>query len=163
VYLFGLPFAAIDQMLVFASYARKDTWRPAIAGIISIVIYTFTAWALLGKLGLLSLMVADAVKHFVHTLIMLWFLQRHLGGLSGYRIMNTAVKSIIAAVVTGLVAFGVAELIQTAAPITGFLGRLLLVSVSGAAGLAAYVAVVRVLDIPEAVSLMRLAKNKIKR
>ncbi|MCP5100451.1 MAG: murein biosynthesis integral membrane protein MurJ, partial [Chloroflexi bacterium] len=69
VYLFGLPFAAIDQMLVFASYARKDTWRPAIAGIISIVIYTFTAWALLGKLGLLSLMVADAVKHFVHTLI----------------------------------------------------------------------------------------------
>jgi putative peptidoglycan lipid II flippase len=30
LYLFGLPFAALDMMLVFASYARKDTWRPAL-------------------------------------------------------------------------------------------------------------------------------------
>ena len=33
VYLFGMPFAAVDQMLVFASYARKDTWRPALVGL----------------------------------------------------------------------------------------------------------------------------------
>ena len=37
IYVIGLPFAAVDQMLVFASYARKDTWRPALAGVISIV------------------------------------------------------------------------------------------------------------------------------
>ena len=47
VYLIGLPFAAVDQMLVFASYARKDTWRPALVGVISIVIYSITAVLLL--------------------------------------------------------------------------------------------------------------------
>src|SRR5690606_3054166 len=83
VYLIGMPFAAADQMLVFASYARKDTWRPALVGFIAILIYSLTAVALLGTLGLLSLMVADAVKHVVHTLIMLWLLRRQLGGLAG--------------------------------------------------------------------------------
>ena len=69
VYLVGMPFAAADQMLVFASYARKDTWRPALVGFISILIYSLTALVLLRPLGLLSLMVADAVKHVVHTII----------------------------------------------------------------------------------------------
>ena len=80
LYLIGLPFAALDMMLVFASYARKDTWRPALVGVISIVIYTIIALLLLEPLGLLSLMVADSIKHIIHTLIMLWLLQRHLGG-----------------------------------------------------------------------------------
>ncbi|MCA9970506.1 MAG: murein biosynthesis integral membrane protein MurJ, partial [Anaerolineales bacterium] len=53
-YLFGLPFAAVDQMLVFASYARKDTLRPALVGVVSIVIYLGTAVALRGPLGALG-------------------------------------------------------------------------------------------------------------
>ncbi len=65
VYLIGLPFAAVDQMLIFSSYARKDTWRPALVGVISIIIYSITAVILLRPLGLLSLMVADSVKHVV--------------------------------------------------------------------------------------------------
>jgi putative peptidoglycan lipid II flippase len=163
VYLFGLPFAAIDQMLVFASYARKDTWRPAVAGIISIVIYTFTAWGLLDSLGLLSLMAADAVKHFVHTVMMLWFLKRDLGGVSEYRIINTAVKSMLAAGVTGVIAFAVAQAMLSILPPTGFLERLVLVGTSGLAGLVAYLIMVRLLQIPEAESLVRLVKTKLKR
>ena len=33
-------------MLVFASYARKDTWRPALVGVITILIYLLVAIAL---------------------------------------------------------------------------------------------------------------------
>src|SRR5690606_21601993 len=58
-YLFGLPFAAVDQMLVFASYARKDTLRPALVGVVSIVVYVLVAALLLEPYGLLSLMIAD--------------------------------------------------------------------------------------------------------
>ncbi|MCP4428336.1 MAG: murein biosynthesis integral membrane protein MurJ [Chloroflexi bacterium] len=149
-YLFGLPFAAIDQMLVFASYARKDTWRPAVAGVISIAIYTITAVALLKPLGLLSLMVADAVKHFVHTLIMLWLLQRHLNGLAGYGVTGAGLKSLSAAVITGIVAYAAAQFTLHLLPENGFIYKLILVVIGGGGGLLAYAGMVYWLNIPEA-------------
>lgn len=163
VYLFGLPFAAVDQMLVFASYARKDTWRPALAGIISIVIYTLTAWLLLQPLSLLSLMVADAVKHFVHTLLMLWFLRRQIGGLSGYQIGTTVWKTATAALATGLAAYGTALLVTWGLPTESFLGRLALVGSSGIVGLLVFLQAARLLDIPEARTLVRMVMRKLKR
>lgn len=163
VYLFGLPFAAVDQMLVFASYARKDTWRPALAGIFSIVIYTFTAWFLLDELGLLSLMVADAIKHFVHTLIMLYFLQKQLGGLAGFHIWETVLKAVTAALFTGLAAYGIGHLISQVLPDVGFYGRLLQVVVSGGGGVSLFIVLARLLNIPEAWALFQLITRKLSR
>lgn len=161
VYLFGLPFAAVDQMLVFASYARKDTWRPALVGVVSIVVYSLTAVVLLRPLQLFSLMVADAVKHVVHTLIMVWLLQRHLGGLAGYKIMATLFKSIVAAAVTGVVAYLAAELLADFLLPIGFVPKLLVVAAGSAAGLLAYIAMVVILDVPEAKSLHKLLLQKL--
>ena len=155
VYLIGMPFAAADQMLVFASYARKDTWRPALVGFIAILIYSLTALTLLGSLGLLSLMVADAVKHVVHTLIMLWLLRRQLGGLAGNPVLWSAVKSLIAALLTGLVAFGAARLV-TGLTLTSPSNHLLPVITGGIAGLLAYTAAVFAFNIKETRALPNL-------
>lgn len=163
VYLAGLPFAAIDQMLVFASYARKDTWRPAVAGIISIVIYTGTAVLLLEPLGLYSLMVADAVKHFVHAMIMLWLLQRHLGGLRGFGISAATWKAIAASLVTGLVAYFAGETAVALLPFTGFLGKLLIVVLAGGVGLLTFLGLVRLLSITEVQMLHRTLGNRLRR
>lgn len=155
VYLVGMPFAAADQMLVFASYARKDTWRPALVGFISILIYSLTALVLLRPLGLLSLMVADAVKHVVHTMIMLWILHRQLGGLAGHTVLRSLFKSLVAAVLTGFVAFGAAQLfLQWDAPAA--LARLGPVLAGGLAGVAAYTICVFALNITETRALPRL-------
>jgi len=155
VYLIGMPFAAADQMLVFASYARKDTWRPALVGFISIIIYSLTALILLRPLGLLSLMVADAVKHVVHTMIMLWILRRQLGGLAGNPVLRSSAKSLLAAVLTGLAAFGAARLVDdlAAAPVVAQLAP---VVVGGLAGIVAYTASVFALNITETRALPRL-------
>ena len=155
VYLIGMPFAAADQMLVFASYARKDTWRPALVGFISIIIYSLTALILLQPLGLLSLMVADAVKHVVHTMIMLWILRRQLGGLAGNPVLRSSAKSLLAAVLTGLAAFGAARLVGdlAAAPVVAQLAP---VVVGGLAGIVAYTASVFALNITETRALPRL-------
>ncbi|MCB8938105.1 MAG: murein biosynthesis integral membrane protein MurJ [Ardenticatenaceae bacterium] len=155
VYLAGLPFAAIDQMLVYASYARKDTWRPAMTGIVSMVIYTITAVLFLPSIGLYSLMVADAVKHFSHTMIMLWLLQRQLGGLRGFRIGTTIWKALAASVVTGLVAYFVGETAVAWLPLAGFIGKLSIVGVAGGFGLLAFLVLVRLLSITEVQILHR--------
>lgn len=162
VYLIGLGFAAVDQMLVFASYARKDTWRPAMAGILSITVYTIVAILLLDTLGLLSLMVADAVKHIIHTAIMLWLLQRHVGGLSGYQITPTLIKSIAAAIVTGITAAVVAWILGQVFTDDSFLARLTIVTLSGIAGLVAYLAAAFALNLQDAKSLWNLVWKRVR-
>jgi putative peptidoglycan lipid II flippase len=162
VYLIGLGFAAVDQMLVFASYSRKDTWRPALAGVISIAVYTVVAALLLEPLGLLSLMVADAVKHILHTVIMYWFLRRHVGGLAGYQIAPTVVKSLVAAILTGLTAAAMAWLLGQLLGNDTFLERLLIVAVSGVAGLAAYLGAAFLLDLKDAKALWNLVWSRVR-
>jgi len=162
IYLIGLSFAAVDQMLVFASYARKDTWRPALAGIISIVIYVVVAASLLESLGLLSLMVADAVKHIIHTTIMLLIFQRQLGGLAGFKITKTLLKTLLAAFITGAAAYSVATLLASVLPTTTFLGKLVIVLAAGLVGLLVYLAFVFLLNIEDAKSLWYLFWRRIR-
>jgi putative peptidoglycan lipid II flippase len=161
VYLIGMPFAAADQMLVFASYARKNTWHPALAGFFSILIYSFTAIALLQPLGLLSLMVADAVKHISHTAMMLWVIRRQIGGLPGHQVLRSAAKSLIAAVLTGLAAFATVELLIGSGIVPGgFIGKVGLVVAGGLAGLVTYLIAVYALNITETRSLPRLLRRR---
>lgn len=162
VYLTGLGFAAVDQMLVFASYARKDTWRPALAGVISITVYTLVAVLLLDRLNLLSLMVADAVKHVIHTAIMLALLQRHVGGLGGYQIGSTVFKSLAAALIAGLAAAATAALIGPLVTGNLFLERLVVVAVASAAGLVAYLGAAFALDLQDAKSLWNLLWRRVR-
>lgn len=160
VYLFGMPFAAVDQMLVFACYARKDTWRPALVGVLSVVVYAITAVLLLNPLGLLSLMVADAVKHMVHMLMMLVVIRWHIGGLAQQGIMPAVLKSILAALITGGLAFATAELLLSVVPLTTLLNKLLIVGGSGLAGLLAFAILVRLLNIKDARALPGLLRRK---
>jgi putative peptidoglycan lipid II flippase len=160
VYLVGLPFAAVDQMLVFASYARKDTWRPALVGVISILIYSIVALLLLKPMGLLSLMVADASKHVVHTLLMAWLLRRRLGGLPGYGLGAASLKAIGASLVTGFLAGGAAWLVDSSLPLAAFAGKLFPVAVAGVVGVLAYTGLSLCLNIPEARTMPQQLFNR---
>lgn len=172
VYLFGLPFAAVDQMLIFAFYANKDTWRPAVVGVISLVVYMsfavgtlyllsgplfanemerLAAWLGVSsteQLGLLSLMIADAVKHVSHLLMMVWLLRRHLGGLAGLGVWATLVKATVAAAATALAAAALAQGVDLL-PVTGFVRELLVVGLAGVVGVGVYLGLVFALDLRE--------------
>jgi putative peptidoglycan lipid II flippase len=160
IYIVGLAFAAVDQMLIIASYARKDTWRPAMVGVISIVIYTITAFVLIDPLGLLSLMVADAVKHAVHTLLMIWLLRRLVGSLSSFKIGAVLAKSLIAALLVGGAAYLTATMLNGVLDQDSFLTRFAIVAAGGIAGVLTYIIAVYVLDIRDAKSLKQLLPKR---
>lgn len=149
VYLVGLPFIAVDQMLVFASYARQDTLRPALVGVLSLGVYTVTALSLRQPLGLLCLMVADAVKHIVHTSLMWASLRRQVGGLGGSGVWLTAAKAGLAAGLMGAVVYWLAMQIVPHWPVSGLMSELLRVVVPGAAGLLTFTAAATLLRVPE--------------
>lgn len=174
LFLFGLPFAAVDQMLIFASYARKDTLRPALVGVASIVVYVLVAYYLVVNLerwwpaswrpgdqpaGLYGLMIADAVKHLTHTLLMLPVLHSQIGGLPGQGVTATTLKSLLASLATGVAAW------LTAGAATALVGfetlpqRVVVVAVAGLVGLAVYALLGRLLDIREARTLRRLLRR----
>jgi putative peptidoglycan lipid II flippase len=104
LYLIGLPFAAVDLLLVYAFYARQDTLTPALIGVASLVVYMIAALALLPVIGLFSLMVADSVKHIVHALLSAAILGRRIGGYGPQRILLTLVKTGAAAGLMGAAA-----------------------------------------------------------
>ena len=157
-YLIGLPFAAFDLMLVSASYARKDTWRPALVGVLSLIFYWIAALLLINSMGLLSLMVADAVKQIAHVIMMLFVLKRHVGGLGGYDVLPTFVKATIGGVATAVAAWGAANLIGRISPLSGFTGEVLVVAAAGAVGIAVYLGFVYLLDISEVKMLLKLKR-----
>lgn len=99
LYLIGLPFAALDLLLVYAFYARKDTLTPALVGIVSLVCYLAVALLLFERFGLFSLMIADSVKHFAHASISGVLLWRRLDGFGSQRLARTGLKSAFASLI----------------------------------------------------------------
>lgn len=104
LFLIGLSFAAVDQMLIFAFYARKDTLTPSAVGVVSVAVYLVAALALIRPLGLFSLMVADSLKQISHALITGWLLARRLGGFRGTSLVPTLVKCVAASILIGVLA-----------------------------------------------------------
>jgi len=81
LYLPGLPAAAIDQLLIFAFYARRDTVTPVLVGVAAIGVYLVVALALIGPLGMGGLVLANSAQWVAHCLIMTVVLWRTMGDL----------------------------------------------------------------------------------
>ncbi|MFN2191313.1 MAG: hypothetical protein ACK2UG_03105, partial [Candidatus Promineifilaceae bacterium] len=99
------------------------------------------------------LMVADGVKHIVHTLIMLVIVRKQIGRMSGYSILTTTAKSIVAALLVGITAYYTAVFMAGAVDTATTAGKLLVVVISGGAGVLVYTALVFLLDLRDAKSL----------
>ncbi|MFT5193242.1 MAG: putative peptidoglycan lipid II flippase [Cellvibrionaceae bacterium] len=154
--LFGLPFAGIDLMLIYASYARKDTLRPALVGVASVIFYVIAASILTERLGLPGLMAANAGKIIVHTILMFILLQRNLDGLRGFGISGVFVRSLFAALIMGLISWVLWFYLDSWLQQGNFIARLVPVLIPGGAGLFIYLLMANLLGIEEAQHLTRL-------
>ncbi|MHB8624745.1 MAG: murein biosynthesis integral membrane protein MurJ [Aggregatilineales bacterium] len=153
LYLLGIPFAAVDLLLIFAFYAHKDTLTPALIGVFSLACYMLIALALQSTYGFYGLMIADSVKFLIHTTLSVILLRRKLGGLGGQRLPLTLLKTGLATLATGLIAYavmrGVTLLDTTLQEQSPLLSRLALVFLPSAAGGLTYLGMVYVLRIHE--------------
>ncbi len=98
-----LPFVALDQLLIFAFYARKNTITPVVINVVTVALYAITAFTLLGPWGMPGLAFANAVQNSAHALILLLLMWLAIGGLTGFGIGRTVLKVSVASVMMGLV------------------------------------------------------------
>lgn len=154
--LIGLPFAGIDLILVYALYARKDTLRPALVGVASVIFYVIAASVLTARWGLPGLMAANAGKIIVHAFIMLVLLQKDLDGLRGYGIGRLFLRALLAAGLTGLLSWGLWYYLDQWLVQENLISQTLPVVIPGTIGLLFYLLLTNLFGIQEAKQLVQL-------
>jgi putative peptidoglycan lipid II flippase len=146
-----LPFVAVDQLLIFAFYARKNTLTPALVGLLGVGIYLVSGLALSGPvgLGLRGLVLANTLQNSLHAVILFWLLSRQLGRILEPRTVAVAIKALVAALPFGGVCVVVAAFLPTDAG-PGWLAAGL--AVAGAVGGGAYALALFGLGVSDVVS-----------
>ncbi len=148
LYLLGLPFAAVDLLLVFAFYARQNTLTPALVGLLSLGAYMIVALVLLPWYSLFALMIADSVKFLIHTGVSAWLLYRALDGYGDQRLIRTTVRTALAAAGMGILTFAIAFALEHVLA-AGLIRQFLTVSVAGGVGLISFSLLAARLDVGE--------------
>ncbi len=155
--LLGLLFAAVDQPLIFAFYARKDTLTPTLVGVGTTFLYVLMAlslwWA--GALTLPLLVLVNSFKWTTHALAMLALTRRRMGRLGDYGLWPLVLKAALASLAMAAAAGGAMRGLALASP-PGKLGELLIVGGAGGVGVAVYGVLALLLRIDE-IHLLRAA------
>ncbi len=163
LYLLGLPFAALDLLLIYAFYAQQDTLTPALIGVASLVVYMVVAVLLLPRFGLYTLMLADSAKQVTHCLLSAFILRRRMKGLGDQRLRLTIVKATLAALVMGVVGWLALMPLERIVGSSGVIRQGVLVGVSGGLSLAVFVAMTAILRLEELRWLVRMLRQRLGR
>lgn len=90
-----LPFIGLDQLLIFAFYARHDTVTPMLAGVLGVGIYVVSA-AFLLQYQVLGLAVANTLQISAHAILLLILLVRTVGPIAAKETSMTLGKVTVA-------------------------------------------------------------------
>jgi putative peptidoglycan lipid II flippase len=163
-YLPGLPFAAIDQPLVFAFYARKDTVTPVLVGIAGVCAYLLVGplLAFTFHFGMIGLVIANAVQLTAHCIMMWVLLQKRFGSMAGLGLASTTARALLASAVMGLAAVAALVLLSSVLP-GGTIGKALLFAGAGGVAVVAYVASLYVLKVEELTTLTNMVRARLGR
>ncbi len=162
-YLPGIPAAAIDQILIFAFYARKNTLTPVLVGVGANLSYLAVALLLVNvfKFGMMGLVLANSLQQVIHMTIMFVLLRRLFGRLRGEGLPRTSLNAFLASLLLGTVAFLAAGLVTTRLGSVGLWPNLLAVGVGIATGGFSYLFALRLLKVDEMTQIWGAVARKL--
>jgi putative peptidoglycan lipid II flippase len=150
-YVYQLPFVAVDQLLIAAFYARKNTLTPVVVGIVCIGFYLLVALPFYQTIGIAALAFANTVQNSMHAVILLFLLRKAMGSLHIRQTIPAILKICVAAAAMGLVAWGVMALLGHVAlfSLDHLIGQFLTVVVAGSLAVAVYIGGVLLFKVEE--------------
>jgi putative peptidoglycan lipid II flippase len=148
--ILGLIFAALDQPLVFAFYARKDTWTPALVGVVTVLIYILMALipTYFHPPRLWELILVNSLRLTLHALLMLFLFVRRIGSLRPYYVWRTTLIAIGASAVMALPLKGILHVLSDVVP-PGSLGYLIRIVTASGVGGAVYLLILRFMHVSD--------------
>ncbi|MCB9076213.1 MAG: murein biosynthesis integral membrane protein MurJ [Anaerolineaceae bacterium] len=160
LYLLGLIFAAIDQPLIFAYYARQNTLTPALVGLLGVGFYVAAALlpALFRPLQMTDLVIANSVQLTGHAVVMLWLVNR-LTTLRGRGLGPTIFKAIISAGSMGLGLWWSQSMLEQWFPPINFMTQAMGLALMIIFGGGIYLLAATLLKMPDLILLARLFRR----
>ncbi|HLX57405.1 MAG TPA: lipid II flippase MurJ [Ktedonobacteraceae bacterium] len=157
-YAYQLPFVALDQLLIAAFYARKNTLTPVAVGVICIAGYLVVALPFYNSIGMPALAFANTVQNSLHAIILLILLRMAIGTIRVRETIPTILKILLAAAAMFVVAWGLLLLLGHIGlfSLSHLLGDLLTVAVAGGIASMIYIGGILLLRVEE-VGLVRNA------
>jgi putative peptidoglycan lipid II flippase len=162
----GLLFAALDQPLIFAFYARRDTRTPTLIGLTSTLTYLLGLGALswLSQNGwreftLTDLILANSFKTGLDAVLMATFLWRKIGGLAGHDILALTLKVCAASACMGAAVWWIMTLIQNRMGTVQFAANALTAIAAAVIGAGVYLACAMLLRVREVAFLRTLLRR----
>ncbi len=156
LYAFQLPFVAIDQLLLSAFYARKNTVTPVIVGFVCFGSYLAIALPFWQTIGMPALVVANTVQNSLHAVILLVLLRIAIGPLRLREIIPAFLKISAATTAMVIIAWGLQVLLAHVGlfSLNHLSGQFLVVTVVGLVAVGVYIGGVMLLRVEE-VGLMK--------
>jgi putative peptidoglycan lipid II flippase len=161
VYAPQMPFWAIDQLLIFAFYARRDTVTPVTVGVVGVFIYLGAAFSLVGPFGLFGLVAANTIQNSLHAVILLVIAWRRFGSLTGLGLGGALGRILFASLAMGLAMWGAAGAWLGLAPGPDFRLDVARVAVLGGIGAVAYLAVLQIFGAPELRAVTGMIRRRV--
>lgn len=161
-----LPFLVLDQLLIFAYYARKNTVTPTIVGIVGAGIFVLVAAPLAPHIGLPGITWANAVQNSAHAVILFVLLTLAIGDLGMRDLLSGGGRILLAGAGMAAVCVGALRILphlgQHVFRLDSSLGALLLLVVSGGLGLLVYFALVAALRVEELRTLGAVVRARLR-
>ncbi|GCE04154.1 murein biosynthesis integral membrane protein MurJ [Dictyobacter aurantiacus] len=105
-FAYQLPFIAIDQLLISAFYARKNTIIPVAVLVLSVMGYLAVALPFWRTVGVPVMALANTVQNTLHPLILLLILWKTIGSLHLRGVLPALLKMLVATAVMVAAAWG---------------------------------------------------------
>jgi putative peptidoglycan lipid II flippase len=166
ILLLALPGEGLNTILVRAFYANRDTRTPALAAILAVVLNVTGAWFAVNVLGwgLAGIGAGIALGSTVEATLLALLLRREIPAFDPAPIIQAGIPAGIAAIAAGLVAAGTVVLAGPSLTGLGTSTRALVELVlGGGLGGVTYLALARVLRVPELGLIMRLMSDTLSR
>ncbi|MBI4318104.1 MAG: murein biosynthesis integral membrane protein MurJ [Chloroflexi bacterium] len=144
-----LPFVAVDQLLIFAFYARKNTLTPMLVGVLGVFIYVVAGLTLMGPMGMAGLVLANTIQNSLHGVILFFLLQKVVGSLLDRQLVTTVAKALAAAAVMSIVLLLAERYALVIADQRTLAGQAAYVGSAGLLGAATYFVVMGALGVEE--------------
>lgn len=154
-----MPFWAVDQLLIFAFYARKDTVTPVVVGVVGTLLYLVVALATVGSLGVFGLILANTVQNSAHCLVMYWLVARRGRGLAGQGLERLLIRCLVASLAAAAV--HAAAVAAVGGPPEGSLENAAWLALVGGAMAAATVGALALMRTPELVALTAAMRRRL--
>lgn len=163
---YQLPFIALDQLLIAAYFARKNTIVPMLVGMGSIVCYAVVAVPLVHRVGMPAIAFANAVQNSAHAVILFILLTLAIGNLEIGRLGDGIARIGVAAVGMAAACFGVLFVLsKTNASLFSLdrlPGQILTVAIVGGVGTIVYFSLALLLRVPEVSLLGNIVRTRVR-